>query len=158
MKKKGVFNTFKGAVREDILKYCEEKNIIKFVIRRLHSPQSYIPVLFILFLIHCEIYNITCCQQTAAFEFEVFPYFTGMGFLEWYESYFREIIADHDVGAYGYYSLKSEEELRNSYKPNLSLKEKKELMKGFYKFKRVEEETLNQFFPAHFPCTLRHYH
>ena len=43
-----------------------------------------------------------------AFEFEVFPYFTGMGFLEWYETYFREIIADHDVGAYGYYSLKSE--------------------------------------------------
>ncbi len=80
-----------------------------------------------------------------AFEFEVFPYFTGMGFLEWYETYFREIIADHDVGAYGYYSLKSEEELRNSYKPNLGLKEKKELMKGFYKFKRVEEETLNFF-------------
>ena len=27
MKKKGIFNIFKGAVREDILKYCEEKNI-----------------------------------------------------------------------------------------------------------------------------------
>ena len=25
-----------------------------------------------------------------AFECEVFPYFTGMGFLEWYETYFRE--------------------------------------------------------------------
>ncbi len=27
MKKKGIFNIFKGADREDILKYCEEKNI-----------------------------------------------------------------------------------------------------------------------------------
>ncbi|MDE7309512.1 MAG: SMI1/KNR4 family protein [Lachnospiraceae bacterium] len=78
-------------------------------------------------------------------ESEFFPYFTGMGFLEWYESYFREIIADHKVDSYGSYSLKSEEELRNSYKENLSLKEKKKIMEGFYKFKKVEEKTLDFF-------------
>lgn len=74
---------------------------------------------------------------------ELYPYLTGMTFLDWYESYFKEIIAGHKIHWYGYYSLKSEEELRNSYREDLSLEEKAEIMEGFCKFNEAEEETLN---------------
>lgn len=30
------------------------------------------------------------------------PFFTGISFLDWYETYFREIIANHKVTSYGY--------------------------------------------------------
>jgi len=71
------------------------------------------------------------------------PYFTHMTFLEWYESFFKEIIAGHKINWYGYYSLKSEKELRSAYKETLSLKEKNEIIKGFYKFREAEQETLD---------------
>lgn len=74
---------------------------------------------------------------------ELYPYLTGMTFLDWYESYFKEIIAGHKIHWYGYYSLKSEEELRSSYSEDLSLEEKAEILKGFCKFRKAQEETLD---------------
>ena len=39
---------------------------------------------------------------------------TGLTFLEWFEQYFLEILAGHNLTSYGYISLKSQQELRRS--------------------------------------------
>lgn len=70
------------------------------------------------------------------------PVLTHMTFLEWYERYFEEIIAGHNVTTYGYYSLKTEKELRADYLRAERPEEKKRILLGFYKFNQAEEETV----------------
>jgi len=71
------------------------------------------------------------------------PFITEMSFLEWYERFFQEILADHRLGSYGYYSLKDEKELMEDYKNASCLDEKSRALKGFIKFKTVSEESLD---------------
>lgn len=82
------------------------------------------------------------------------PFFTKMTFLQWYERYFTEIIEDHDVTSYGYRCLKSEEELMNAYRELAEseavsdaaaalLPGKRELIAGFYRFKKAGHQTVD---------------
>jgi hypothetical protein len=69
------------------------------------------------------------------------PHFTYMTLLEWYESYFREIIFGNSVGAYGYIRLGKEEELISDYQ-NTLIENKRDILKSFLRFSSVKEETV----------------
>lgn len=70
------------------------------------------------------------------------PFLTGLPFLEWYERYFLEILADHHVTSYGYLSLKTEEELIKDYSEAVRADEKDRLLTAFYRFKKAGPETI----------------
>ena len=70
------------------------------------------------------------------------PFLTGMSFLDWYESYFQEIIAGNSVTSYGYRSLKSEEELAALYPAVETSEERRQILMGFFRFNRVEPGTV----------------
>ena len=88
------------------------------------------------------------------------PFLTGMTFEEWYGRFFEEIIAGRSVRGYGYTRLGSEEELLEEYKklenmqsqdlgiagdlqPEEVLKQKQDILSGFYRFATVSGETLD---------------
>lgn len=70
------------------------------------------------------------------------PFFTGMTFLQWYEQFFLEILAGHDVAAYGYRSLQSQRELREAYPGAATPQERRRILDGFYKFREAEPATI----------------
>ena len=70
------------------------------------------------------------------------PFFTGHTFLEWYEQFFLEILAGHDLVSYGYISLKSEQELRQEYAGAVRTEDKLRILSGFHKFREAEPETI----------------
>lgn len=71
------------------------------------------------------------------------PFLTGLPFLQWYEAYFKEIIAGHNLTSFGYISLKSESQLISDYRDARTLEEKRTLLKGFYKWNQAAPETIN---------------
>lgn len=75
-------------------------------------------------------------------ESECGPFFTGLTFLEWFEQYFLEILAGHNLTSYGYISLKTERELRQEYGEAVLTEDKLRILAGFNKFTEAEPETI----------------
>ena len=70
------------------------------------------------------------------------PFLTGLTFLEWFEQYFLEILAGHNLTSYGYISLKSQQELRKEYGGAVLTEDKLRILAGFHKFTEAEPETI----------------
>ena len=70
------------------------------------------------------------------------PFFTGMTFLQWYEHFFLEILAGHDVTSYGYRSLKTQRELIRDYPQAADFQERRRILDGFYKFRKADPATI----------------
>lgn len=70
------------------------------------------------------------------------PFLTGLSFLTWYESFFREIAAGHKMDSFGYISLKPEEELAADFCRAKTAEERRQCIAGFYKFNKVSKETI----------------
>lgn len=70
------------------------------------------------------------------------PFLTGLTFLEWFEQYFLEILAGHNLTSYGYISLKSQQELRKEYEGAVLTEDKLRILAGFHKFTEAEPETI----------------
>ncbi|MEO3946226.1 SMI1/KNR4 family protein [Gorillibacterium sp. CAU 1737] len=69
------------------------------------------------------------------------PFFTGMGFLDWYEGFFQELIAGHRLSSYGYVRLGSEDELIVAYR-EAAEEEQDSILWSFFRFPAVRGETL----------------
>lgn len=75
------------------------------------------------------------------------PYDTGMTLLEWYENFFREIIAGNCVDSYGTRIIRTEEELICDFAEAQTLEEKYDLLNSFIRFPAPAPQTI-QFFHA----------
>ena len=62
--------------------------------------------------------------------------------MEWFEQYFLEILAGHNLTSYGYISLKSQQELRKEYEGAVLTEDKLRILAGFHKFTEAEPETI----------------
>lgn len=70
------------------------------------------------------------------------PFLTGMTFLDWYERFFEEIIADHRVNSYGYKRLGTEEELMKDYDAAINLEQKAKILSSLFRFKKLTDKTV----------------
>jgi len=75
------------------------------------------------------------------------PRLINMTFLEWYQSFFEEVLAGYDTYQYGYYILGDEDALMAKYE-NADLETKSTIISTFYKFKFINKKTLR--FISHF--------
>lgn len=76
-------------------------------------------------------------------ESEYPPVLTRMSFLEWYVSYFEDIIAGYSVQSYGYIKRSTEQELIEAYESSLTYGDKLYNLKGLLRFDRLSDKTIN---------------
>lgn len=69
------------------------------------------------------------------------PYLTHMTFLDWYESYFKELIYGYDIYGYGQYIVGTEEKLVNQYE-GTDIKTKEKILRSFFKCPKLKRETI----------------
>ena len=71
------------------------------------------------------------------------PFLTGMTFLDWFECFFEEIIAGHDVTSYGVKRLDTEEELIKAYAATADEEEKWEILSSLWRFEKLSTQAVD---------------
>lgn len=76
-------------------------------------------------------------------EQEYAPINIKMGFLEWIELYFKEIVDGHNLASYGYRAIISEQQIRQTYIATADVEDKIKMLDALYRYNKLEEQTLD---------------